>query len=162
MPFSPSSSKRNTMQSSVFNINSSTYHLTSLRYWDVRMPPVKKHMVGGRLLPTIKGTISPSRFTSKKRRITIEVYSEVQNNAKRRSPKAGFQELLRGISSSDFENPDNNSYDADIELTATDLVAFRVLKPKRKRKQPKHNDDDNGDWGKQKKKKTFLCNPLIF
>jgi hypothetical protein len=43
-----------------------------MRVWDVRMPPAKKTMVHGVLMPTVTGTFG----TQKKRRIAIEVHSD--------------------------------------------------------------------------------------
>jgi hypothetical protein len=41
---------------------------------DIKSPPVKKHMVQGHLLPSLKGAAT-SFFTTRRRRITIEIQS---------------------------------------------------------------------------------------
>jgi len=42
-----------------------------MRTWDVKMSPFKKSMVGGHLVPTVKGAVH--MFIRKKRRVSIEV-----------------------------------------------------------------------------------------
>lgn len=109
---------------------SSNHVLESIRYWDVTMPPVKKYMVGGYLVPTIKNAFSEFSMGSmnKKRRITIELYVSAKAEHKRHPQnhhrlheRRFFDELLRGIS-------DNNLTEFPT-LDDQDIIIFRVLKP---------------------------------
>lgn len=40
------------------------------RAWEVKLPPTKKHMVAGKLMPTVRGAFG---FAKKKRRLVMEV-----------------------------------------------------------------------------------------
>ena len=44
----------------------------SMRVWDVKMPPLKKHMVSGHMVPTMRG--AARMFIQKNRRLCIEVH----------------------------------------------------------------------------------------
>ena len=119
------------------------YNLHSMRYWDVKMPPIKRHMVQGYLVPTVKSTVS--KFLTKRRRITMEVYRSDPRDGPSPAVRAQmFHQLLRGISSSGVLE--------DETLDDDDIVVFRILKPNRSKKgegtdeQGKDQDDD-GDWG---------------
>lgn len=115
------------------------YVLSSLRYWDVVMSPTKRYMVAGRFVPSVRGAALP--FLTKKRRITIELYTpappevHVDNHNAEQTTKL-FGQLLKGISSSALMQVGT--------IGDNDLVAFRILKPKR------HNEPDSGtndgDW----------------
>ena len=111
------------------------------------MAPVKKHMVQGYLVPTVRGTVS--RFISKQRRITIEIYRPAEEEEKMESTHTSgdvssvqaemFNQLLKGVSSSGIgeEEP----------LDDDDVVVMRILKPSR----DKDDDDDiflGSDLGK--------------
>jgi hypothetical protein len=127
----------------------SQYVISSLRYWDVHVSPTKRHMVAGRFVPSVRGAALP--FFSKKRRITIELYTpappdvinaEAYNEEK---TKELFAELLHGITSS-----------SPMQVAAigdNDLVAFRILKPKRQTDHASgsvdhhHHDPDTGSIG---------------
>jgi hypothetical protein len=119
------------------------YVLRSLRYWDVKMPPVKKHMLGGRLVPTVKSAMS--RILTKKRRITIEVYQPASlgveaTKVNKEKQKKICAELLKGISS-------NELFDGEA-IGDNDVVECRVLKPQRTSDDDEENHMDDGDWGK--------------
>lgn len=129
------------------------YTLFSMRFWDVRMPPVKKHMVQGYLVPTLKGAVS--RVFSKQRRISIEVYrpSEITHASINIDASAVqtqlFHQLLKGTSTNDIiaQEP---------KLQNDDICVLRVLKPKPT--QANEGDDqeepmlEHGDWGKSRTK----------
>lgn len=73
------------------------------RVWDVKMPPAKKTMVGGRLVPTVGGTVGVSKLLQKKRRISLEIhvdegeYLKGLNESRSPDPQV-MQGLLRGES----------------------------------------------------------------
>jgi hypothetical protein len=134
------------------------YSLYSMRFWDVRMPPVKKHMVQGYLVPTMKGAVS--RVFSKQRRISVNIYRRSSSDTSDTNQHADaaastvqtqlFHQLLKGISTDEIEN---NVHDEEYgNLLNDDICVLRVLKPK----PIKGNDDDDqeenvmvdGDWGK--------------
>lgn len=125
------------------------YTLNSMRFWDVRMPPVKKHMVHGYLVPTMKGAVS--RVFSKPRRISVEVYRPSGKNLNSLNADAStvqtqlFNQLLKGISTNDIN-------DQEQKLQDDDMCVLRVLKPKPTRANGGDDHEENmlehGDWGK--------------
>ena len=62
------------------------YSLTSLRFWDIQVHPVKQRMVAGHLVPTAKSVMSP--FMSKQRRISLEYHEPEETSIKRRGSGA--------------------------------------------------------------------------
>eukprot|EP00934_Nitzschia_sp_Nitz4_P000987 Nitzschia sp. Nitz4//scaffold248_size28759//12858//16752//NITZ4_008109-RA/size28759-snap-gene-0.10-mRNA-1//-1//CDS//3329543992//987//frame0 len=119
------------------------YVLTELRYWDVVMSPTKRYMLAGRMVPSLKN--AAIGLFMKKRRITVEIYrpninTAVAENNNTRTRKM-FGELLKGISSSSLMEV--------ADIGDNDLIAFRILKPK-KRKAGAQEDEDSshneGDW----------------
>jgi hypothetical protein len=133
------------------------YTLYSMRFWDVRMPPVKKHMVHGYMVPTMKGAVSVSRVFSKPRRISVEVYrpSETHTISTDASTVQTqlFNQLLKGISTNDIIAQDQ-------KLQNDDICVLRVLKPKPTLANADGGDDqeenmlEQEDWGKSRTK-TF-------
>ena len=129
------------------------YTLHSMRFWDVRMPPVKKHMVQGYLLPTLKGAVS--RVFSNQRRISVEVYRPSEITPANINTDAStvqtqlFHQLLKGISSYDViaQEP---------KLQNDDICVLRVLKPKPTQANGEDDQEENmlehGDWGKSSTK----------
>ena len=97
----------------------------SMKVWDVRMPPIKKHMVSGHLVPTVRG--AARLFIQKHRRVSIEVHgppvysmdsnhSTISSSTPMKSGK--MQEFLKGGS------PKQD----DIPLQDKDVVFVRILK----------------------------------
>lgn len=90
--------------------------------WDVKMPPVKKHMVSGRLVPTMRGA---ARFIQRNRRVTIEVHgppvyaNDTQSVLSAMTPMGmgRMQTLLTG-----------GSPQTDLALQDRDVVRVRILK----------------------------------
>ena len=118
------------------------YVLESLRYWDVSMSPTKRYKVAGHFVPSVKNAALP--FFIKKRRITIELYKpapspdiEVDEHNAEQTKKL-FGELLKGISSASLmEVP---------TMGDNDMVAFRILKPKRETGAAPGNPHQDHDW----------------
>ena len=129
--------------------NHAEMSLKSMRLWDVKMPPVKKHMLQGYLVPTMTGSSIMSRLASKRRRLTLEVYQtkEAAASASAAAQKASghgdgdgapksplYRKLLKGISVSDGLNDEDSveTLDQQFALDESDEVIVRVLKAKRK------------------------------
>ena len=83
-----------------------------MRVWDVKMPPAKKTMVHGMLVPTVTGAFG---LNAKKRRIAIEIHSNDSLDASMISPNL----LL---------DP-HHEHDS---LHSGDKVIVRILKPSSK------------------------------
>jgi hypothetical protein len=102
--------------------SSSGMCVRSMRTWDVKMPPTKKHMVGGYLVPNLRGKV---QFMSQKtRRISIE--SPISQT---------MQGLLLG-----------EKFDSDLEkesLNGNEAVVFRVLKEAKGSHRNGHIHDDS-------------------
>ena len=75
-----------------------TMNLRSARSWHVRIPPIKKHMVGGHLVPTVRNALG--FFAQPKRLIRVEV---------------------RSGSTADKDNDDDTLHDDD-------AILFRILR----------------------------------
>ena len=99
----------------------STSKVRATRVWDVKMPPAKKTMVGGRLIPTMGGTVG-SMLLQKKRRISVEIHvKDGEAYQDLSSDPQVMQGLLRGESVGEMRNND--------ELHAGENVVVRLLKP---------------------------------
>lgn len=98
----------------------------NMKVWDVKMPPVKKHVVSGHMVPTVRG--AARLFIQKRRRVSIEihgppVYSTEDANRSTISAatpvRSGkMQEFLQGGSPPQEDPP----------LQDKDVVFFRILK----------------------------------
>lgn len=91
------------------------------RVWDVKMPPAKKTMVGGRLVPTMGGTVG-SMLLQKKRRISVEIH--VKDGEANQDPSINpqvMEGLLRGESMREMSD--------NVELREGESVIVRLLKP---------------------------------
>lgn len=115
----------------------SNHVLESIRYWDVTLPPVKKYMVAGTLVPSVKNALSGFSMGTfnKKRRITIELYKPSKSPSSPSRDGGGdgglhhherkiFGKLLKGVSSLELEGERPTLNDQDI-------VIFRILKSRR-------------------------------
>jgi hypothetical protein len=94
----------------------------SMSTWEVKMPPTKKHMVGGHLVPTVRGKVQ--FLAQRPRRISVEIHGPPQSHldTPNESPikHTMMQELLRGETpASDMEKEFLNDNEA---------VFFRILK----------------------------------
>jgi hypothetical protein len=106
----------------------------SMKVWDVKMPPMKKHMVSGHLVPTMRGA---ARFIQRQRRISIEVHgppvfaSDAQSVISSMTPlRSGrMQEFLRG----------GSPQSADLVLQDKDVVRVRLLKPSHEQPDESHS-----------------------
>jgi hypothetical protein len=90
------------------------------------MPPAKKTMVGGRLVPTVGGTVGVSKLLQKKRRISLEIHVEEGEYLKglSESPSTNTQfmhGLLRGESVAEMRDHE--------VLHVGENVIVRLLKP---------------------------------
>jgi hypothetical protein len=96
----------------------------SMRTWDVKMPPKKKHMVGGHLVPNLIGKVQ--FMAQRTRRISIEIHGPAQSQLETTNDdcpikqQTMMQGLLRG------ERPD--SHMEKEFLNDKEAVFFRVLK----------------------------------
>ena len=130
----PSTPPRHTPQNTLHNGTS-----RATRVWDVKMPPVQKHMVHGLLVPTVGGTIG-SRLMQKTRRISVEIHTEEDEMllGVSDSPTRGGQVmsgLLRGDSRRMME-------DSEV-LHEGERVFVRILKPADQ--QDDHDDDSTSE-----------------
>jgi len=91
--------------------------LKAERSWEVKLPPVKKHMVGGKLLPTVRGAFS---FAQKKRFLALEI---------------------RGSE----EEPQQVSHDLLSSLQDGDEILVRILKKRKQWGFSRDNDDSSDD-----------------
>jgi hypothetical protein len=117
----------------------SNHVLESIRYWDVTLPPIKKYMVAGTLVPSVKNALSGFSMgtLNKKRRISIELYKPTQSSSKDGASlgllpndhrplhhdRKIFGKLLKGVSSLNLEDRPT--------LETQDIVIFRILKSQR-------------------------------
>jgi hypothetical protein len=91
--------------------------LKAERSWEVKLPPVKKHMVGGKLLPTVRGAFS---FAQKKRFLALEIRSSE-------------------------EEPQQVSHDLLSSLQDGDEILVRILKKRKQWGFSRDNDDSSDD-----------------
>jgi hypothetical protein len=113
------------------NKNVSTMNLRSARAWNVRMPPVKKHMVAGHLVPNVRQAIGI--FQQKRRHIRIEVRGPVSSSS---SPDhvdelTTNDVVLLRVFRNNSQNHDNNDHssvtsEGDDHSLAETLPAFGV------------------------------------
>lgn len=124
------------------------HFLESLRVWDVVMPPVRKYMVGGYLVPGVKNVFSELSLGSlnKKRRITLELYKKVdltRSGHKERQHRKVHKELLEGFSISSPRNAMSatSNHTTDL-LDDDDMIIFRIMKPVSACAFDRNDDDD--------------------
>jgi len=110
------------------------------RFWTVKCPPCKKHMVGGTLVPTVRGTFG----FKKTKRVTVEVYGNEEDDTP-----------TDGVSSRRFSKQDANASLAD-ELREDDRVVVRILKP-RKHWGLSRDHDDSSDEEDEDGETTLAC-----
>jgi hypothetical protein len=138
--------------------NNERHLLESLRFWDVVMPPVRKYMVGGYLVPGVKNAFSEISLGSlnKKRRITLELYRRVDLNnrsSNRIENRRVHKELLQGFppsnttatSTTATTTTATNSSMPDLYLHNDDMIIFRILKPVSAGAINRSHDDDQDD-----------------
>ena len=130
------------------NANHQDMSLKSMRLWDAKLPPVKKHMVQGYLVPTVQGNLGMmNKLVSKRRRVTLEVYqskadaataaAEADDNNGEEHKSEMFHSLLKGISVGNLEE------DQQFDLADSDEVILRILKAKRKGKADAGDSSDH-------------------
>lgn len=101
-------------------------------FWDIKMPPVKKHIVGGRMVPTVKAAMG-GFLLSKNRRISLEIRGPLEGTtAEGLDPFQKKRELEKILSG-------NATSDAMDLLSGDDFIALRVLKERQ------DYDDDEDD-----------------
>eukprot|EP00537_Pseudo-nitzschia_pungens_P010890 CAMPEP_0172389466 /NCGR_PEP_ID=MMETSP1061-20121228/6354_1 /TAXON_ID=37318 /ORGANISM="Pseudo-nitzschia pungens, Strain cf. pungens" /LENGTH=382 /DNA_ID=CAMNT_0013119633 /DNA_START=21 /DNA_END=1166 /DNA_ORIENTATION=+ len=78
--------------------------LHSMRYWEVALPPVKQHVVGGKLVETFQASLHGNDKTrslpAAKRRLTIEVYGREDGIGvwgRRRRRRKNFLDTVEGV-----------------------------------------------------------------
>ncbi len=121
------------------------FSLESLRYWDVKMPPVKKKRFG---LPVpvggVKGTmhkVGLGNVFNKKRRITIELYKKItpaQAKKNKEQERRVFQKLHPRASMVNVEGLQDTSLPP---LDDEDFIIFRILKEMKPGAKDWHDDD---------------------
>jgi hypothetical protein len=135
------------------------YVLDTMRFWDVMMPPVKKRIRAGRMLPTMKNAMRVAR--AKKRRITIEVYHTGTTLEGVDIAKQNLTKQKKLFGELEKENLSTSSMGRNF-IDDEDLVAFRVLKPNStKGRDCDEQSMDAGGWGKHDFARTFCLNNWI-
>jgi hypothetical protein len=127
--------------------------LDSLRYWDVTMPPVRKYMVGGHLVPGVKNFLSEVSMgtLNKKRRITIELYKKVdERDYHLYRDRKTQQVFLEGFEASqnDVSTPQSGKKKLQKKkfvLEDDDVLIFRIMKPIAAGSLQDRHDDDEDD-----------------
>jgi hypothetical protein len=110
----------------------------SVLTWDVKMPPTKKHMVGGHLVPTVRGKV---QFMSQKtRRISIEIHGSHLDKPDESSVK---QTTMQGL----FQSETHDSAIDKEFLQDNEAVFFRVLKEAKGSRHHSHGHDDSSSTG---------------
>lgn len=123
-----------------FQTDYSGMHVRSMRTWDTKMPPTKKHIVGGHLVPTVRGTV---RFLAQKpRRVSIEVHGPPQPVARLETTDSPIKQsvmnrLLQGkMPETDLEKE---------SLQDNESVYLRVLKESKGHRRHGRDDSSTGD-----------------
>jgi hypothetical protein len=90
--------------------------LQSMMYWDVHLPPVKKHVVNGKLVETFRSSLyqKSKNLPFVERRITIELYGPSQDNKE-------------NIRNKDRRKNGRRLSDIDV-LEEKDIVVVRIMK----------------------------------
>lgn len=105
---------------------------TAERAWEVKLPPKKKQMIGGKLVPTVRGAFG---FATKKRRLVMEIIGP-------KSLPETTPPSLRGMSRSDKREVNGDL--SELLDDEADRVVVRILKP-RKYWGLSRDSDDSGD-----------------
>jgi hypothetical protein len=117
--------------------SSSGMCVRSMRTWDVKMPPTKKHMVGGHLVPNLIGKV---QFMSQKtRRISIEIHGPPKSHLGTPHESPISQTMMQGLLR-------DEKFDSDLEkesLQNNEAVFFRVLKEAKGSHRYGHGNDDS-------------------
>ena len=121
------------------------------------MPPVRKYMVGGHLVPGVKNVFSEMSLgtLNKKRRITIELYKQVsERNYHLYRDRKIQQVFLEGFENSgDGQSNSSKKKSKKFVLEDDDVLIFRIMKPVAagsKDQRDADNDDDGSvatDYG---------------
>jgi hypothetical protein len=119
------------------------------RHWEVKCPPVKKHVVAGMLVSTVKGVFS-GRFVQKKRRITIEIHGPdvpLVSLTEKEAPTP-----RRGLTRAN-DTGSMTIVDLSSELKDDDRIHVRILKPRKQwgfmRDQDDSSTSEEGDENEQ-------------
>jgi len=99
--------------------------------WDMRMSPVKKRMINGHMVPTVKGL--SSFFNKKPRRVVLEVHSPP---AAQKGAGAKLLTFLHSSTRPHAQQP--NQHERVEELGDHDTIVVRILK-----KSDEAGDDDS-------------------
>eukprot|EP00545_Synedropsis_sp_CCMP1620_P013185 CAMPEP_0119011176 /NCGR_PEP_ID=MMETSP1176-20130426/5499_1 /TAXON_ID=265551 /ORGANISM="Synedropsis recta cf, Strain CCMP1620" /LENGTH=1142 /DNA_ID=CAMNT_0006963953 /DNA_START=65 /DNA_END=3493 /DNA_ORIENTATION=+ len=92
------------------------------RFWDVQIPPAKKTMVGGIMIPTVESALG--NLLQKHRRISVEIH-QLKDDEGAADFKV-LQEHLRGESLVQHGDDRHDDFEA---LTEGEQILVRVLKP---------------------------------
>jgi len=114
------------------------------RVWDIRMPPASKKVVGGKLIPTVKGAFS-GRLMQKRRRVAIEIHGPMVSEAnetlnKPPSPSGSRRGLL-----SRAQGTSQKVVNLSAELKDDDRIVVRILKKRKTWGLMRDHDDSSDD-----------------
>lgn len=123
---SPNSSKKSQQQPLL---------LQSMLYWEVALPPLKQHVVGGKLVETLQASLygndSQRNLPVAKRRLTIEVFGHDSNDSLRRRRRRTRMIQCGGGSSLPSKKIDPFVFwEHWNELAEKDVVVLKVMKPR--------------------------------
>ena len=114
------------------------------------MPPVRKYMVGGHLVPGFKNVFSEMSLgtLNKKRRITIELYKQVsERNYHLYRDRKIQQVFLEGFESDGDKTSSRTKQSNRFVLEDDDVLIFRIMKPVAAGSKGQRNGDDDNDDG---------------
>lgn len=121
----PTSKKNETGAASNLTSSGRQRHVrAAIGPWDIKMPPIRKHMLGGHLVPTLGTTTR--LFNQKRRRVALEILEPLDD-------KKGYQLPTYAW------NPDNET------LQDHDQIVLRFFRRVRK-KMGGDSDDDDGTY----------------
>lgn len=115
------------------------------RQWEVKCPPVKKHVFAGKFVPTVKGVFS-GRFVQKKRRITIEIHGPDVPLLLARTEAPKSPTPRRGLTRTS-DTGSMNIIDLSSELKDDDRIRVRILKPRKQWGFMRDHDDSSTSQG---------------
>lgn len=103
------------------------------RQWEVKCPPAKKHMVAGKLVPTVKGVF---QVVQKKRRVAIELHGprkeeEIAPSKGKDLKSPVSPRRLFGRQGDSSLSSSRSIIDLSASLEDDDRIIIRILKPRK-------------------------------
>jgi hypothetical protein len=113
----------------------------SMLTWDVKMPPKKKHMVGGYLVPTVRSKVQ--FMAQKNRRISMEIHGPSESHLDTPSESFVKHTMMQGLLQGETAVP---GMEKEL-LHDNEAVFFRVLKEAKgsRRRGHGHGHDDSSN-----------------